>query len=126
MLLLGVFAGLALALATVGIYGVMAYVVAQGRRELGIRLALGSTPGSVVRLVLLHGLAITLVGLAAGLASALLLTRLLANLLFGVAATDPVTFVAVAGLLGLVALAACYVPARRAGLIDPMRVLRDE
>ncbi len=126
MLLLAVFAGLALALATVGIYGVMAYVVAQGRRELGIRMALGSTPGSVVRLVLLHGLAITLVGLAAGLAGALLLTRLLANLLFGVAATDPVTFVAVAGLLGLVALAACYVPARRAGLIDPMRVLRDE
>lgn len=126
MLLLVVFAGVALALATIGIYGVMAYLVNQGTREIGIRVALGATRRNIVSLVVRQGMALALSGLAIGLAGAFLLTRLIRSLLFGVQATDPVTFVGIALLLGLVALLASYIPARRASRVDPLVALRYE
>ncbi len=126
MTLLGLFAALALALAIVGIYGVMAYLVNQGTREIGIRMALGATPRDILSLVLRQGMTLALLGVAAGLAGALALTRFLQSLLFGIAATDPVTFAAIPLLLVAVALLASYLPARRAALIDPMVSLRCE
>lgn len=126
MLLLAVFAGVALALATIGIYGVMAYLVNQGTREIGIRVALGATRQNIVSLVVRQGMALALCGTAIGLAGAFLLTRLIRSLLFGVEATDPVTFVGIALLLGLVALLASYIPARRASRVDPLVALRYE
>ncbi|MEO8028160.1 MAG: ABC transporter permease [Bryobacteraceae bacterium] len=124
MTLLGIFAGLALALAAVGIYGVMAYLVTQGTREIGIRMALGATQGGILAMILKQGLAIAAVGLSLGLVGAFALTRFLGSLLFGVSPTDGLTFVAIAGILGFVALLASYVPARRAARIDPMVSLR--
>jgi predicted permease len=126
MLLLAVFAGVALALATIGIYGVMAYLVNQGTREIGIRVALGATRRNIVSLVVRQGMALALSGVAIGLAGAFMLTRLIRSLLFGVEATDPVTFVGIALLLGLVALLASYIPARRASRVDPLVALRYE
>lgn len=124
--LLGVFAGLALALAAIGIYGVMAYLVNQGTREIGIRMALGATQKTVLGLVVGQGLKLTLIGVGVGLVAAFALGRLISGLLFGVAATDPVTFAATALLLILMALCASYLPARRAARIDPMISLRGE
>jgi ABC-type antimicrobial peptide transport system permease subunit len=124
MLLLGVFAGVALILATIGIYGVMAYLVNQGTREIGIRMALGATQGNILSLVVRHGMALALSGVTIGLVAAFLLTRLIRSLLFGVQATDPVTFAEIASLLVLVALLASYIPAHRAARVDPLTSLR--
>ena len=124
--LLGAFAAIALLLAGVGLYSVMASLVAQRRHEIGVRTALGAQPGDLLRLVLGHATWLTAIGLAVGLATAFALTRLLRGLLFGVAATDATTFVAVSGLVVLVALLACVVPARRATRVDPIIALRVE
>jgi predicted permease len=126
MLLLGLFAVLALVLGTIGTYGVMAYQVGQSTRELGIRLALGATPGRLLAFVLREGMALALLGVAAGLAAALVLTRAMHSLLFEVGAADPLTFSSVPALLLLAALAACYLPARRAAAVDPVTSLRSE
>ena len=126
MLTLGLFAALALALATIGIYGVMSYLVSQGTREIGIRMALGATRGGIAGFVVRRGMMLTLAGAGIGLLGAFLITRLMSSLLFGVGATDPLTFVGVAVLLSAVALAASYIPAKRASRIDPIILLRVE
>jgi putative ABC transport system permease protein len=126
MLLLTLFAGLALALAAIGIYGVMAYSVVQRSHEIGIRIALGAHPANVLRLVLAQGAKLALAGLLIGIAAAFGFTRLMSSLLYGVQAADPVTFTGVAILLGVVTLFACYVPARRAMSVDPIIALRHE
>jgi putative ABC transport system permease protein len=126
MTLLITFAGLALVLAAVGVYGVMNYSVTLRRRELGIRLALGAQRGDVLRLVLGQGLALTFIGIGVGLIAAYGLTRLMESLLYGVSATDYLTFISVSGVLLVVGLLASYLPARRATKVDPMIALRSE
>ena len=126
MTLLTIFAGLAVALASIGLYGVMSYSVAQRTREIGVRVALGATRRDVLRLVLGDGLKMVAAGLAAGLLLAFAATRLVAGFLYGVGATDPLTFAFVPLLLAAVALAAGYQPARRATKVDPMDALRYE
>ena len=124
--LVGCFAATALALAAIGIYGVLSYLVAQRTREIGVRMALGAQTRDVVRLTLKQGMRPTLVGVALGLAGAFTLTRLMSSLLFGVSATDPETFVVSALFLLLIALLPCWLPARRAARVDPMEALRYE
>jgi len=126
MLLLTLFASLALALAAIGTYGVMAYLVNQGTREIGIRIALGATPGRILSLVVSKGMTMALFGLALGLAGAFAFTRLMSKLLFGVQATDPATFAIISVMLIFIALLASYIPAQRAARVDPMVSLRYE
>jgi ABC-type antimicrobial peptide transport system permease subunit len=126
MMLLGVFAALALVLACVGIYGVISYLVGKRTHEIGVRVALGAQRKDVLQMVIGHGAKMTLIGVAIGIGAALGLTRLMANQLFGVSAHDPLTFAGVAMLLILVAIAACYIPARRAMRVDPVVALRHE
>jgi ABC-type antimicrobial peptide transport system permease subunit len=124
--LLGGFAGLALLLAAIGTYGVLSYMVAERRREIGIRMALGADQGSVLAQVMKQGLTLTTIGIVAGLAGAFALNRLITSLLFGVQPTDMTTIVAVVATITLVAAIACWVPAWRASRVDPNVVLRDD
>ncbi len=126
MILLGTFAGLALLLSSIGIYGVISYLVGQQTREIGIRIALGAQRGDVLRLILGNGARMALLGVVIGIGAAFGLTRLMGKMLYGVSATDPITFALVAIVLMLVALTACYIPARRAMRVDPLVALRYE
>ncbi|MGH9621688.1 MAG: FtsX-like permease family protein [Bryobacteraceae bacterium] len=126
LILLGLFSALALSLAAIGIYGVIAYSVAQRTHEIGIRMALGAQRQDVLRMIFAQGAKIAGIGLAIGIALALGLTRLMGNLLFSVSAADPLTFAAVAIVIALITMLACYIPARRAVRVDPMLALRHE
>ncbi len=124
--LLGAFAAFALLLAAVGIYGVMSYLVTQSTHDIGVRVALGAQPGNIVGMVVRQGMELAAIGILMGLVGAAALTRVMASLLFGVSATDAITFVAVAALLAAVAFAATVIPARRATRVDPIVALREE
>jgi ABC-type antimicrobial peptide transport system permease subunit len=125
-ILLAAFAGMALTLAALGVFGVLSYLVTQRAREIGIRLAVGATGSSVRRMVLRQGLSLALIGAALGLAVALVATRVMSSMLYGIGHTDPVVYVAVAAVLLSVGALASYLPARRATRVDPVQVLRQE
>jgi ABC-type antimicrobial peptide transport system permease subunit len=125
-LLLGLFAAVAVTLGAVGIYGVTSYAVEQRTHEIGIRMALGARSSDVIRLIVGHGSVPALIGAGLGLAAAFGLTRALSSLLFAVSPTDPVIFISVSAFLIIVALLACYLPARKATRVDPMALLRQE
>jgi putative ABC transport system permease protein len=125
-LLLGAFSGVALLLAAIGLYGVLSYTVAQRTHEIGVRLALGADPHDVLRLVIRHGVTLVAAGLAIGIAGSLTLTGLVEGLLFGISPSDPRAHLVVVAVLALVALAACWIPARRAAHVDPIVALRYE
>ncbi len=126
LILVLIFGGIALTLASIGLYGVIAYSVTQRTHEMGVRMALGAGPKEILRLVVGQGLALAVPGIAIGLAGALVLMRLMSGMLFGVSATDFTTYAACAGMVALVATAACYIPARRASRLHPMKALRYE
>jgi putative ABC transport system permease protein len=126
MILLSVFSTLALVLSAVGIYGVISYLTGQRTHEIGIRVALGASASDVLSMIVREGMRITLIGVGIGVAAALGLTRLIAKIIYGVSASDPLTFTSVAVLLSGVALLACYIPARRATRVDPIIALRYE
>jgi len=122
--LLGVFAAVAMLIAAIGIYGVLAYSVNQRTREIGLRMALGAPRAQVLRLIVREGMTVGAIGIAVGVVGALVLSRVLASLVFDVPGRDPLTYLAVASMLTLVALAACAIPARKASRVDPMVALR--
>jgi len=124
--LLGIFASVALLLAAVGIYGVMAYSFSQRTHEVGVRIALGAQRFDILRMAMSEGMRVVVIGLACGIAGAVILTRLFRSMLFNVAPADPLTFVSVAAILASVALLACYIPAQRATRVDPLVALREE
>src|SRR4029077_2515230 len=125
-ILLGVFAALALVLASIGIYGVVSYVVGQRTQEIGVRMALGAQQGEVLRLVLAEGATMAALGAAVGLVAAFGLTRLMGSMLFAISAADPLTYLSGVSLLFLVSIAACWLPARRAAGLNPVEALRYE
>jgi putative ABC transport system permease protein len=125
-LLLGLFAGMALLLTLVGLYGVITYLVGRRGREIGVRMALGAGRGDILRLILAQGMKPVVIGGIIGLIASIALTRLMRTLLFGVSATDPLTFAVITLLLMLAALLACWIPARRAAKVDPLIALRSE
>jgi len=124
--LLGVFAALALILAALGVYGMMSYLVSQRTREIGVRMALGARQLDILTLVVRHGMWLSILGIAVGVAAALLLTRIMTSSLYGISASDPLTYVGISALLALIALLACLIPARRALKVDPIIALRYE
>jgi putative ABC transport system permease protein len=126
MSLFSLFAALALLLTAIGLYGVMAYSVSQRTREMGIRIALGAQTGNVLRLVVKQGMILAAIGVVLGLITSFAMTRLMRTILYEVSATDPVTFIFAPLLIGVVALLACWIPARRAASVDPMVALRNE
>jgi putative ABC transport system permease protein len=124
--ILGFFAGVALLLAAIGIYGVMAYTFSQRTHEIGIRMALGAQPGDILRTALGEGMRLVVVGLGSGLIGALIFTRFLRSMLYGVTPSDPLTYASLLALLAAIALLACFIPARRATRVDPLVALREE
>jgi ABC-type antimicrobial peptide transport system permease subunit len=126
MILLGSFAVLSLLLASIGIYGVIAYLIEQRFQEIGIRLALGAQRIHILGLILWQGMRLALIGIAVGIVAGLVLTRMMTQMLYGISATDPGTFIGVAALLMLVVAAACYIPARRASRVDPMQIIHSQ
>ncbi len=123
-MLLGIFAAVALTLAAIGTYGILSYMVTERQREIGIRMALGADNGQVIRMIMGQGLGIAVIGILLGVAGAYALSRLTASLLYGVSPSDPLTFVTVAGVITVVATAACVVPTRRAMRVDPLEAIR--